>query len=276
MPPTVNTHRTSIPARLMPAETRDDDPQRFARQLALPEIGPEGQQRLRKASVCIVGLGGLGSPAAFYLAAAGVGHLDLVDGDRVDLSNLQRQILYTTADVGRPKVEAAADRLRALNPGVALRLWPGPLTPDNADEILTAANVVIDATDSPAAKFLIADRCHDHGRPYVHGGITAFTGQLMTVLPGRTACCRCLFDAPPPTDGAPPRGPLGVVPGVIGTLQATEAIKVILGIGDLLCNRMLVFDALRLAVRTIPVRRRPGCPLCGQPTSPPESPTPAT
>ena len=252
----------------MPAEPRGDDAQRFARQLALPEIGPAGQARLRQARACIVGLGGLGSPAAFYLAAAGVGTIDLVDGDRVDCSNLQRQILYDSADLGRPKVEAAAERLRALDPGVALRLWPGRLTPDNADDILTEADVVIDATDSPAAKFLIADRCHARGRPYVHGGIAAFTGQLMTVLPGRTACCRCLFDAPPPADGAPPRGPLGVVPGVIGTLQATEAIKVILGIGDLLCNRMLVFDALRLAVRTVPVRRRPSCRLCGRAPAP--------
>ena len=241
---------------------------RYARQVRLPEVGPAGQARLLKAGVLIVGLGGLGSPAALYLAAAGVGRLGLLDGDRVSLANLQRQILYTTADVGRSKAEAAAERLAALNPGCRLEPRPEMLDDTNARACVAAYDAVVDGTDSFEAKFRIAAACHAAGIPYAHGGVQGFTGQAMTVQPGRTACCRCLFDRPlaamprPPRGG--PRGPLGPVPGMIGAVQAAEIIRLLAGIGRLLTNRLLVADALAMDVRTVPVRRNPDCPLCGR------------
>lgn len=257
------------PSPSLPSDPATDTCQRFARQLALPEVGVAGQGRLAEARVLIVGLGGLGSPAAFYLAAAGVGTLGLMDADVVDLSNLQRQILHTTADVGRPKVQSAADRLRALHPQTRLLLYPERLTADNAATVLHGFSIVIDATDSVAAKFLIADACHALRRPYVHGGVERFYGQAMTVIPGTTACYRCVFRTPPPgPDAGPPQGPLGVVPGVIGIIQAAEAIKHVLGIGQPLTNRLLTFDALAMTARCVPVRRSPDCPLCGIHTSP--------
>ena len=237
--------------------------ERYARHLSLPEIGPEGQERLRSAGVLLVGAGGLGSSAALYLAAAGVGKLGIVDPDIVELSNLQRQILHRTSDVGRPKVRSAVDSVGVLNPGVEIRPVEARLTADNAESLLSGYDFVVDATDNFESKFLIADVCHRLRKPYSHAGIQAFAGQAMTVLPGETACYRCVFEEPPPNECGVPRGPLGVLPGVIGVLQATEAIKYILGIGSLLTDRLLIYDALAMTFRCIPLTRRPDCSLCG-------------
>jgi adenylyltransferase/sulfurtransferase len=235
---------------------------RYARHLALPEIGADGQRRLAGGSVLVVGCGGLGSPAALYLAAAGVGTIGLVDSDTVDVTNLQRQILHSTADIGRPKVVSAAEKLRALNPGPVIVSHAERLTDRTARDLMAPYGFVIDATDNFSSKFLIADACHANGKPYSHAGILRFTGQTMTVIPGRTACYRCVFESAPP-DPYPPAGPLGAVPGVIGAIQAAEAIKFIAGFGELLTDRMFVFDALALRARTVQVKRNPRCPLCG-------------
>jgi len=238
---------------------------RYARHLALPEIGAAGQARLSAGSVLVVGAGGLGSPAALYLAAAGAGRIGVMDGDALELSNLQRQILHRTADLGRPKAASAADALRALNPEVEIVPIPQRLTAANGDGVIGGYDVVIDATDSFAAKFLIADLCHAAGRPVVHGGIRAFEGSAMTVVPGRGACYRCVFEQPPPAEEGAPRGPLGALPGVIGAVQATEALKLLLGVPAeaLLVGRLFVYDAWRLTARTVRVTRRAECPLCG-------------
>jgi adenylyltransferase/sulfurtransferase len=235
---------------------------RYARQLALPEIGPEGQRRLAAGSALVIGCGGLGSPAAIYLAAAGMGTIGLVDNDVVDITNLQRQILHSASDVGSPKVESAAAKLIALNPGINIVRHSKRFDARSAGELLEPYAFVVDATDNFASKFLIADACHAKGKPYSHAGILRFTGQTMTVIPGRTACYRCVFESPP-SDPSPPVGPLGVVPGVIGAIQATEAIKFIAGFGELLTDRLFVYDALKMSARTIPVKRNPACPLCG-------------
>lgn len=240
--------------------------ERYSRHILLPEIGGEGQERLLAGKVLVVGAGGLGSPAAYYLAAAGVGTLGIMDGDAVDLSNLQRQILHGTADVGRPKVESARDRLAALNPDVRVVPYRERLTAANALAILRDYDFVVDGTDSFASKFLVADACHFAGKPYSHAGILRFEGQLMTVLPGRTACYRCIFNAPPPAGVAPTcsqAGVLGAMAGVIGTLQAAEALKYLLGRGQLLTDSLLVYDALAAKFRKVALRRNPDCPLCG-------------
>ena len=222
-----------------------------------------GQQRLLASRVLVVGVGGLGSPASLYLAAAGVGTLGLVDADRVELSNLQRQILHQSPDLGRSKVASAAAKLAALNPDVTIRPYAERLTPANACRIISAYEFVIDATDNFPAKFLIADACHFMGVPYAHAGIREFQGQTFTVLPGKTACYRCVFGGPPAAEPAPPAGPVGAVPAVIGSLQALEAIKFLLGRGELLTNRLLTFDGLAARFHEAPVLRNPQCPLCG-------------
>ena len=236
--------------------------QRYHRQLQLPEIGTTGQEALLQASVLVVGVGGLGSPAALYLAAAGVGTLGLMDDDRVDLSNLQRQILYRTSDVSRDKTHVAASALTALNDDVSIRKYPMRLTAENAPDILPDYAFVLDATDNLESKFLIADACHAAGIPYSHAGICRFFGQTMTVIPGLSACYRCVFDAPPQEPDPPPVGPLGAVPGIIGSIQACEAIKHITGQGQLLTDRLLTVDALTMQIRTINFIRRLDCPLC--------------
>ena len=238
---------------------------RYARQLILPEIGEAGQERLRAGGVLVVGAGGLGSPAALYLAAAGVGTLGIADADVVETSNLQRQLLHNTSDVGRLKAESAAEKLRALNPHVHVRLHVERLSPVNSERILGGYDFVVDATDNFTAKFLIADACHCARKPYSHAGILGFLGQTMTVHPGVTACYRCVFDSPPDEPaGLRPQGPLGAVPGVIGAIQATEAIKYLLGIGAPLLNTILVYEALKMTFRRVPVRRSPECRLCGE------------
>ncbi len=244
----------------------DSQIERYSRHLLLPEVGGKGQEKLLAGRVLLVGAGGLGSPAALYLAAAGVGTLGLMDADVVDLSNLQRQIAHATPDIGRPKVDSAAAKIQALNPDVAVRTHRERLTAANARAILCDYDFVIDGTDNFASKFLVADACHFAGKPYSHAGILKFDGQTMTVLPGQTACYRCVFNAPPPPGSVPScsqAGVLGVLAGVMGTLQATEALKFLLGQGELLTDRLLVYQALRAAFRTVPLKRNSRCPLCG-------------
>jgi molybdopterin/thiamine biosynthesis adenylyltransferase len=201
-----------------------------------------------------------------YLAAAGVGVLGIADDDRVALSNLQRQILHGTRDVGRPKVESAGETIAALNPDVTVQAHPVRLTAGDGRMLVGGYQFVVDATDNFESKFAIADVCHAAGVPYSHAGISRFMGQTMTVVPGVTACYRCVFAMPPePRDSdLHPAGPLGPVPGVIGAIQATEAVKVLLGIGAPLANRLLTYDALAMTFRTIEVKRNPSCPLCGE------------
>ncbi len=236
--------------------------QRYSRNIRLEEIGTAGQERLLASRVLIVGAGGLGSAAAYYLAAAGVGTLGLLDGDVVDVSNLQRQILHRTADVGRRKVLSAQEKIVALNPEVKVEVHDTWADASNLAAIVRRYQFVLDATDNFAAKFLINDACYFERVPFCHAGILEFEGQLMTVLPGRTACYRCLFHAPPPAGAV--RGVLGTVPAVIGSLQATEAIKSLLGIGTLLTDSLLTYSALTMQFRKLPVARDGDCPLCGR------------
>ena len=222
--------------------------------------------KLLAGKVLLVGAGGLGSPAGLYLAAAGVGTIGIIDADEVDLTNLQRQVIHTTADLGKPKVESAAAKMRAINPDVQVRTYRQRLTAANALEIIGDYDFVIDGTDNFPSKFLVADACHFAGRPYSHAGILRFDGQTMTVKPGQTACYRCIFNAPPPAGAVPScsqAGVLGVLAGVVGTLQATEAVKFLLDQGDLLTNSLLVYDALKTTFRKVSLKRNSTCPLCG-------------
>jgi sulfur-carrier protein adenylyltransferase/sulfurtransferase len=247
---------------LAPSETV-----RYARHLALPEVGPDGQRRLRAASVALVGLGGLGAPAALYLAAAGIGRLGLVDDDRVELSNLQRQVLYGSEDVGRHKTEAAAERLGGMNPEVRLDLHTVRLQAQNAMDVLDGYDVVLDGGDNFATRFVVNDACVLLGTPNVHGSVYRFEGSVAVFGHDGGPCYRCLHPAPPPPDAVPScadGGVLGVLPGMIGTLQATEAIKLVLAIGSSLSGRLVMFDALSLRFRELRVPRRNDCPVCGE------------
>lgn len=239
-----------------------DSDDRYARQLALPEVGPEGQRRLAEGRVLVIGVGGLGSPAALYLAAAGVGTIGLADADTVAVSNLQRQIVYDTAHIGQFKVDHARERLLALNPLVTVVAHRLQFTTSLADDMLQGYQFVIDASDNFATKFLVADTCHRCGIAYSHAGVRGFHAQALTVQPGRTACYRCVFDAPP-SSPQPVAGPMGYVPGVVGAIQAGEAIRFLLGVGSLLTDRLLVFDGLAGTFRTVAVGRQIGCSLCG-------------
>lgn len=241
--------------------------ERYSRHIILEKVGGAGQERLLSAKVLIVGVGGLGAPAALYLAAAGVGTIGLVDGDEVDLTNLQRQIIHHTEDIGARKVDSAKRKMRAINPDVTVRTYDLRAQADNLGDIVREYDFVIDGVDNFASKFLINDVCYFERIPFSHAGILQFEGQLMTVIPGRTACYRCAFPSPPPAGSVPScgqAGVLGVLPGVVGVLQATEAIKHLLGIGDLLTDTLLTYDALTMAFRKVGVSRNPECPLCGR------------
>jgi len=232
---------------------------RYQRQITLPELGEVGQAKLGSASVLIVGAGGLGSPTAIYLAAAGVGRIGLVDFDRVDITNLHRQILYRTSDVGRPKLEAASERLNDLNPEVKIETHEARLTSENALEILARYDVIIDGTDNFATRYLVNDACKILGKPNVYGSIFRFDGQASVFATADGPCYRCLYPEPPPPGMVPScaeGGVLGVLPGVVGTIQAIETIKLITGIGETLAGRLLIFDALRMTFRVMKLRRR--------------------
>ncbi len=246
------------------ADLTPDDLRRYARHILLPEVGCEGQQRLKSASVLVVGVGGLGSPASLYLAAAGIGRLGLVDGDVVDESNLQRQVLYATAEVGEPKVHAAQRRLHALNPHLHIDAYPHRLTPENAWDIIAQYDIIVDGTDNFAARYLLNDTAVLQGKPFVYGSIARFDGQVSVFYAAEGPCYRCIFPKPPSLAATcAETGVLGALPGVVGTLEATEALKLILGIGKPLIGRLLLYDALAMHFEVIRLRKNPACKVCG-------------
>jgi adenylyltransferase/sulfurtransferase len=247
-------------------ELTKDELRRYDRHLILPEVGPEGQKKLKSASVLCIGAGGLGSPLALYLAAAGVGRIGLVDFDVVDESNLQRQILHDTPSVGTPKLTSAKKRLLALNPHIAVETHEVRLTSENAIELFKKYDVVADGTDNFATRYLVNDACVLTGKPNAYGSIFRFEGQLSVFGAKDGPCYRCLYPEPPPPGLVPScaeGGVLGVLPGVIGTMQAIETIKLILGIGKPLVGRLMLYDALEQSWRTLKVKKNPACPVCG-------------
>ena len=250
-----------VPQTLTPDQRR-----RYSRHLLIPEVGEEGQRKLLDARVLLVGAGGLGSPAALYLAAAGVGTLGIVDADVVDDSNLQRQVIHTTDRLGMPKVDSAEQTIEALNPDVQVNKHEVRLDKSNVLEIFAAYDVILDGTDNFATRYLINDACVLLNKPNAHGSIFRFEGQATTFVPGEGPCYRCLFPTPPPPELAPScaeAGVLGLLPGTIGVIQATEVAKLILGIGSPLVGRLLTYDALEMEFRELRLSRDPECPMCG-------------
>ena len=257
--------RSILGSRELPSLSNDEI-HRYSRHLILPDVGVEGQRRLKAARVLLIGAGGLGSPLALYLAAAGVGHLGLVDFDVVDVTNLQRQVLHGTKDIGRPKLDSARDRIHDVNPHVELTTYETALTSANALEILRGYDLVIDGTDNFATRYLVNDACVLLGIPNVYGSIFRFEGQASVFSTDDGPCYRCLYPEPPPPGLVPScaeGGVLGVLPGLVGTIQATEAIKLICGIGEPLIGRLLLVDALGATFRTVKLRKNPKCPSCG-------------
>ena len=249
-----------------PGDLSPRERQRYSRHLLLPEVGSDGQRRLKAARVLCVGAGGLGSPAALYLAAAGVGTLGLIDFDVVDLSNLQRQIIHGTSDVGRSKLDSARERIDSLNPEVHVETFEGPFSAANAKMLVEAFDLVIDGTDNFPARYLVNDACVLYRRPNAWGSIFRFEGQASVFATPDGPCYRCLHPEPPPPGLVPncaEAGVLGVLPGIVGTIQATEALKLILGIGDPLIGRFLVYDALKMRFRELKLPKDPDCPICG-------------
>ena len=238
---------------------------RYSRHILLKDVGVEGQEKIRNGKVLVVGAGGLGAPVALYLAAAGVGTIGIVDGDVVDLSNLQRQVIHFTGDVGHPKVESARDKMLAINPNVKVNTIREFLMADNALDIIKDYDFIVDGTDNFPVKFLINDACVMAGKPFSHGGILRFEGQTFTHLPG-TACYRCLFKSPPPANAVPTcsqAGVLGAIAGMLGTIQAAETLKYLTGVGELLTNKLLTFNAKTMDFRKINTRRQASCTICG-------------
>jgi len=243
-----------------------DEILRYSRHLIMPEVGLEGQQKLKAASVLLIGTGGLGSPLALYLAAAGVGTLGLVDFDVVDFTNLQRQIIHSTSDVGRPKLDSAAEKIEAINPFVEVRRFETFLNSDNALKIFRDFDIVVDGTDNFPTRYLVNDACVLSGKPNVYGSIFRFEGQASVFATKQGPCYRCLYPEPPPPGLVPScaeGGVLGILPGLVGIIQATETIKLILGTGDSLAGRLLLVDALGMKFRELKLRKNPECPVCG-------------
>ncbi len=258
----------SLPPLVAPwdGELGKEEYLRYGRHLIMPEVGVAGQKRLKQARILLIGTGGLGSPLGVYLAAAGVGTLGLVDFDVVDYSNLQRQIIHGTSDVGRPKLDSARDRIRDINPHTEVELHNTMLMSDNALDILREYDLIIDGTDNFPTRYLVNDACVLLGKPNVYGSIFRFEGQASVFWAAHGPCYRCLYPEPPPPGMVPScaeGGVLGVLPGIIGTLQANEAIKLLLGIGDPLIGRLLVFDALKMRFRELRLRKDAQCPICG-------------
>jgi molybdopterin/thiamine biosynthesis adenylyltransferase len=250
-----------------PANLTDAQRERYSRHILLPEVGEKGQEKLLSSKVLLLGAGGLGSPAALYLAAAGVGTVGLVDADTVDASNLQRQILHATSRLGTPKVDSAEVAIRDLNPDVKVVKYQERLTSENVDRIFKGWDVVVDGCDNFPTRYLVNDASLFNKIPVVHGSIFRFDGQVTTFLPFEGPCYRCLYPEPPPAHLAPScseAGVLGILCGIVGTLQATEAIKLLLGKGDLLNGRLLQYDSMKMAFRTFKLRRDKNCPACGE------------
>ena len=250
-----------------PAALTPEQIDRYSRHLLIPEVGLAGQRKLLESSVLLIGAGGLGSPAAYYLGAAGVGTLGIVDSDVVDTTNLQRQILHDTARIGRPKVDSARETLTKLNPDIRVVGYQERLTSENVDRILADYDVIVDGADNFPTRYLVNDASIKHRKPVVHGSIFRFEGQVTVFAPFEGPCYRCLFHEPPPPELAPScaeAGVLGVLPGIIGSLQANEALKLLLGIGEPLIGRLLLFDALDTSFREVRLRRSTDCAACGE------------
>jgi molybdopterin/thiamine biosynthesis adenylyltransferase/rhodanese-related sulfurtransferase len=255
-------------ATVVPSTLAPDQRRRYSRHLLIPEVSEAGQRRLLESRILLIGAGGLGSPASLYLAAAGVGTLGIVDDDVVDDTNLQRQIVHSLNRLGHPKVESARETIEALNPDVQVKAFQERLSSENVDRILGEGwDVIVDGADNFPTRYLVNDAAVWHGVPVVHGSIYRFEGQVTVFQPGEGPCYRCLFPTPPPPELAPScaeGGVLGVLPGVIGSLQANEALKLALGIGEPLVGRLLLFDALTTSFTEVALRRDPNCPVCGQ------------
>ena len=240
---------------------------RYSRQVILEGFGAAGQEKLKTAKILVAGAGGLGSPALMYLAAAGVGTLGVADFDSVTDSNLNRQIIHSSHDIGHLKVDSAADTITKLNPYISVVKHKARINIENVTEIIGAYDLVIDATDNFTARYLISDSCYFLKKPVIEGAATGYDGILMTIVPDRTPCYRCLYPMPPEDEVLPTCGDtgiLGMVTGIIGTFQALEAVKIILGLGETVSGRLLTFDAVKSSFREVPWRRRPECPLCGE------------
>ena len=245
----------------------DEQIERYSRHIILKEVGAKGQKKLLNGSVLIIGAGGLGAPAALYLAAAGVGHIGIVDADEVDLSNLQRQVIHATADIGKAKVKSAKESMEAINPDVKVSTYRMFVDSTNVRELIREYDFIIDGTDNFPAKFLINDACVLEKKPFSHAGIIRFQGQLMTYVPGEGPCYRCVFKNPPPKDAVATckqAGVIGAMAGTIGTLQAMEAIKYLIGKGDLLTGKLLTYDALKMEFRKINLKKDCNCAVCGE------------
>lgn len=245
----------------------EEEIRRYSRHILLPEVGGKGQKKINNAKVLLVGAGGLGSPIGYYLAAAGVGKIGIVDGDKVELSNLQRQIVHSMGDLGKSKAISARETLLALNPGIDVVTYQEDLTSENAFNIIGDYDIVADGSDNFKTRYLVNDACVLTRKPLSHGAVFRFHGQAMTIVPWEGPCYRCLFREPPPPGmvaSCQEAGVLGVLPGLIGLIQATEVLKLILGIGDLLKGRLLVYEALEMEMRSIKVPKDPDCPLCGE------------
>ena len=244
----------------------DEQLERYSRHILLKDVGIEGQERLLNGKILIIGAGGLGAPAALYLAAAGVGTIGIVDGDVVDRTNLQRQIIHFTTDLDKPKVISAKEKMQQINPDIIIHAYQTLVLAENIMDLIEDYDFIIDGTDNFSAKFLINDACVMAGKPFSHGGILRFDGQTLTHLPGHT-CYRCIFKDMPPKNAVPTcsqAGVLGAIAGMLGTVQAAEALKYIIGKGELLTDRMLIFDAFNMRFRTVQVKRNPDCPICGK------------
>jgi sulfur-carrier protein adenylyltransferase/sulfurtransferase len=255
-----------LASRVVDVKLSPQEVARYSRHLIMPEVGMDGQKRLKASRVLLIGAGGLGSPLGLYLAAAGIGRIGLVDFDVVDFSNLQRQVLHGTPDVGRPKLQSAKDRLQAINPEVQIDLYETRLTSANAISILEPYDVIIDGTDNFPTRYLVNDACVLLDKPNVYGSIFRFDGQASVFYPPQGPCYRCLYPEPPPPGEVPScaeGGVLGILPGLIGCIQATEAIKLLLGNGSPLIGRLLLYDALRMSFQEFKVKRNPKCPVCG-------------
>ena len=244
----------------------DEQIERYSRHIILEEVGVKGQEKLLESKVLIIGAGGFGSPVALYLAAAGVGTIGIVDNDVVDRTNLQRQVIHFTPDLGKPKVDSAKEKIEQINPDVNVKTYKELVAADNILGLIKDYDFIIDGTDNFPAKFLINDACVMAKKPFSHGGILRFDGQTMTYTPGN-ACYRCVFSEPPPKNAIPncaQAGVLGSIAGILGTIQATEALKYFIGKGDLLINRLLIFDALDMDFRTVTLEKNKNCAICSQ------------